>query len=156
MSWDVFVSHASEDKDDFVRPLVHGLSARGLKVWFDEFTLTVGDSLRRSIDRGLASSRFGIVVISQNFLRKEWPQRELDGLVAREIGGVKVILPVWYNVDAATIRAYSPPLADRLAASSDKGLDNVIEELMRGNSARRPDEQCRQQPIRGFAERASL
>jgi len=131
MSWDVFVSHASEDKDEFVRPLVHGLSARGLRVWFDEFTLTVGDSLRRSIDRGLASSRFGIVVISRNFLHKEWPQKELDGLVAREIGGVKVILPVWHNIDAATIRSYSPLLADRLATSSDKGLDNVIEELIR-------------------------
>jgi len=102
-----------------------------LKVWFDEFTLTVGDSLRRSIDRGLAHSRFGIVVISQDFLRKEWPQKELDGLVAREIDGVKVILPVWHNIDAATIRSYSPLLADRLAISSDKGLDLVIAELLR-------------------------
>jgi TIR domain len=76
--WDVFVSHATEDKNDFVRPLVHRLTERGLKVWFDEFTLKVGDSLRRSIDRGLAASRFGIVVISPDFLRKEWPQRELD------------------------------------------------------------------------------
>ena len=87
--WDVFVCHASEDKDDFVRPLARKLEAHGLKVWFDEFTLTVGDSLRRSIDRGLAGSRFGVVVISPNFLQKEWPQRELDGLVARETGGGK-------------------------------------------------------------------
>ena len=135
MSWDVFVSHASEDKDDFVRPLVQGLTARGLKVWFDEFTLTVGDSLRRSIDRGLASSRFGIVVISRNFLRKEWPQKELDGLVAREIDSRKIILPVWHNIDAATIRSYSPLLADRLATSSDKGLDSVIEELIKAIGA---------------------
>ena len=143
MSWDVFVSHASEDKDDFVRPLVQGLTARGLKVWFDEFTLTVGDSLRRSIDRGLASSRFGIVVISRNFLRKEWPQKELDGLVAREIDSRKIILPVWHNIDAATIRSYSPLLADRLATSSDKGLDSVIEELIkairRDDPASNPD-----------------
>lgn len=79
-----------------------------MKVWFDEFTLTVGDSLRRSIDRGLATSRFGVVVISPDFLRKEWPQRELDGLVSREIGGVKIILPVWHNIRAELIRKYSP------------------------------------------------
>jgi hypothetical protein len=102
--WDVFISHASEDKDDFVRPLAQGLDNRGLNVWFDEYTLTVGDSLRRSIDRGLAGCRFGIVVISPNFLHKEWPQRELDGLVTREIGGKKVILPVWHNISAEQIR----------------------------------------------------
>jgi hypothetical protein len=130
VTWDVFVSHASEDKDDFVRPLASRLQAHGLKVWFDEFTLTVGDSLRRSIDRGLAASRFGIVVISPDFMRKEWPQRELDGLVAREIAGVKVILPVWHKITADQIRAYSPTLADRLAASSERGLDHVITELL--------------------------
>jgi hypothetical protein len=129
--WDVFISHASEDKDDFVRPLARGLGDRGLNVWFDEYTLTVGDSLRRSIDRGLAGSRFGIVVISPDFLHKEWPQRELDGLVAREIGGGKVILPVWHNISAEQIRQYSPTLADRLAVSSARGLDHVIAELMR-------------------------
>ena len=69
--WDVFISHASEDKDDFVRPLADALRARGFSVWFDELTLKVGDSLRRSIDRGLARSRFGVVVVSPNFLNKE-------------------------------------------------------------------------------------
>jgi TIR domain len=129
--WDVFISHASEDKDDFVRRLAHGLEEKGLKVWFDEFTLTVGDSLRRSIDDGLSRSRFGIVVISPAFLRKDWPQRELDGLVAREIRGVKVILPVWHNITADLVRKYSPTLADRLAVSSNRDLDDVIAQLLR-------------------------
>jgi TIR domain len=131
MEWDVFISHAWEDKEAIARPLADGLLDRGITVWFDAFTLTVGDSLRRSIDHGLAQSRFGIVVISKNFLRKEWPQKELDGLVAREVDGIKVILPVWHEIGAAEIRSYSPLLADRLAASSDKGLDHVIAELMR-------------------------
>jgi TIR domain len=129
--WDAFISHASEDKEQFARPLAGHLQQHGLRIWFDEFTLTVGDSLRRSIDRGLAKSRFGIVVISPNFLHKEWPQRELDGLVAREIEGVKVILPVWHNIGAAQIRAYSPTLADRIAASSENGLDYVVDQLLR-------------------------
>jgi TIR domain len=129
--WDVFISHASEDKDDFVRPLADSLRRSGLHVWFDEFTLTVGDSLRQTIDHGLASSRFGIVVISPSFLQKDWPKRELDGLVAREVNGVKVILPVWHNINANQIRTYSPILAGRLAASSSKGIDHVTSELLR-------------------------
>lgn len=128
--WDAFISHASEDKEDFVRPLAERLRARGLKVWFAEHTLRIGDSLRRSIDRGLAESRFGIVVISPDFLRKEWPQRELDGLVAREIGGEKVILPIWHDVTEEIVRQYSPPLVDRFAARSADGLDQVVDQIM--------------------------
>ena len=128
--WDVFLSHASEDKDDFVRPLAEDLEQRGLRVWFDESTLRVGDSLRRSIDRGLTHSKFGIVVISKHFLNKEWPQKELDGLASRENDGVKVILPVWHNIDAKAVREASPILADRVATSSSKGLERVIKDLM--------------------------
>ena len=96
--WEAFISHASEDKDDFVRPLAEGLRERGLTVWFDEFELKVGDSLRGSIDRGLSQSRFGIVVFTPQFFEKQWPKNELNGLVTREINGAKVILPVWYKI----------------------------------------------------------
>ena len=129
-SWDAFVSHASEDKDAFARPLAEALQARGLSIWYDEFALTVGDSLRRSIDRGLARSRFGVVVLSPRFFAKEWPQRELDGLVTREINGKKVILPVWHDIDAERIRKYSPTLADRVAVSSHNGIPAVVNALL--------------------------
>ena len=129
-TWDVFVSHASEDKESFALPLAEALRAQGLKVWFDAFTLTVGDSLRRSIDRGLAQSRFGIVILSEAFFRKHWPQLELDGLVARESAGVKVILPVWHGVNEHSIRLHSPLLADRVAVSSASGLEHVVAQLM--------------------------
>lgn len=128
--WDVFVSHATEE-EPFVRQLAEVLQAAGLKVWYDRFTLRVGDSLRRSIDEGLARSKFGIVVLSPYFFAKEWPQRELDGLVAREIEGRKVILPVWHNIDVDEVRRFSPPLADRVAVKSSAGLDKVAEELLR-------------------------
>lgn len=131
-AWDAFVSHASEDKDAFVRPLAEALRTQGLRVWYDEFSLTVGDSLRRSIDRGLAHSRFGIVVLSPNFFSKEWPQKELDGLVAREVDGRKVILPVWHGVDAEAIRKFSPLLADRVAVSSAVGIEAVVRALIAG------------------------
>jgi hypothetical protein len=128
--WDVFISHASEDKS-FVRELANALQQKGLRVWYDELTLKVGDSLREEIDRGLANSRFGIVVLSPNFFGKEWAKLELDGLLARQIAGQKVILPVWHNLTADQVRQYSPSLAGRLAVSSAQGLDHVVAELVR-------------------------
>src|SRR4051794_18731366 len=93
---DVFVSHASEDKDTFVRPLCERLSSLNYRVWYDEFSLKLGDSLRRSIDAGLQHSRYGVVILSRNFFNKNWSQYELDALVTREnASGERVILPVW-------------------------------------------------------------
>lgn len=130
--YDAFISHASEDKDDFVRPLAQRLDAEHISVWYDEFELKVGDSLRRSIDRGLAQSRFGIVVLSPSFLSKQWPQRELDGLVARETAsGTRVILPIWHRIGRDEVLDYSPPLADLRAVLSTAGLDEVVRELKR-------------------------
>ena len=81
MNWDLFLSHASEDKEDVARPLHKLLVGKGLRVWYDEMTLSLGDSLRRKIDEGLANSRYGLVILSPSFFAKEWPQKELDGLV---------------------------------------------------------------------------
>lgn len=128
--WDVFICHASEDKESFVRPLAEALRAKGLRVWYDEFTLLVGDSLRRSIDRGLALSKFGAVVLSPSFFAKEWPQRELDGLVAKEVDKRRVILPVWHNVSAQDVREYSVTLADRVAVNSTDGIRAVVAKLL--------------------------
>jgi TIR domain-containing protein len=131
--WDVFVSHASEDQPDFVEPLAKALESKGLKVWYAPFALTVGDSLRRSIETGLAGSRFGIVVLSPPFFAKEWPQSELDGLVARETGDrTKVILPVWHNITLEEVRRRSPILADRVAVLSAEGLAHVVDALLLG------------------------
>jgi hypothetical protein len=127
--WDVFICHASEDKDAFVRPLAETLARSGLAVWYDETTLTIGDSLRRAIDHGLANSRFGIVILSPDFFRKQWPQNELDGLVSRETEGVKVILPVWHNIAIEEVSSHSPLLAGRLAAKSSAGLEVVVDQL---------------------------
>jgi hypothetical protein len=128
--WDVFISHASEDKASFVVPLFNELQTYGLEVWFDQFTLKLGDSLRESIDRGLAHSRFGIVVLSHSFFAKRWPQNELNGLVAREMEGEKVILPVWHEITKAEILKYSPPLADKVAANSADGIESVAKRLV--------------------------
>jgi hypothetical protein len=115
VGYDAFISHATEDKDNLVRPLAHALTNLGSRIWYDEFELKVGDSLRQSIDKGLVNSRYGIVVLSPSFFAKNWPQYELNGLTAREIAGRKVILPVWHNITKDDLLAYSPPLADKVA-----------------------------------------
>ncbi len=127
---DLFISHASEDKDLLVRPLAARLRSLGYEVWYDEFTLRLGDSLRRSIDKGLSQARYGCVVLSESFFAKQWPQYELDGLVARENGsGSKVILPVWHNVTRDRVAEFSPTLADRVAVLSSRGLDVITDRL---------------------------
>lgn len=128
--WDVFISHASEDKAEFATPLAEALRSKGLRVWFDEFTLTIGDSLRQSIDRGLSQSRFGVVVLSDAFFQKRWPKLELDGLFAREAQGSKVMLPIWHGLDEQGVRAHSPLLADRVAISSEHGVAKVAEAIL--------------------------
>jgi hypothetical protein len=125
-TYDVFISHASEDKASFVRPFVDYLKAKNVAVWYDEFELQVGDSLRRSIDNGLKNSKYGIVVLSEAFFKKEWPQRELDGLFAREVNGEKVILPIWHKISKNEVMSYSPIIADLLAINT---TDFTIEEI---------------------------
>jgi TIR domain len=76
IEWDVFISHASEDKIDLVHPLAESLQKLGLRVWYDDFTLMIGDSLRQSIDSGLAKSRFGVVVITLRAVAADAPMCE--------------------------------------------------------------------------------
>lgn len=130
MKFDVFISHASEDKDAVARPLAEKLKELGITVWLDEFALKIGDSLRQSIDRGLSEARFGVAVISPHFLKKEWPQLELNALVAKETGaGSPVVLPVWHNISAKEVNEKSPLLADRLAVSTENGIEEVAKKL---------------------------
>jgi hypothetical protein len=132
--YDVFIAHASEDKT-FVTPLAYSLNATGLKVWYDDFILRIGDSLRREIDKGLVQSRYGVVVLSHNFFKKHWPQKELDGLAAREEIGKKVILPIWHNIDKEAIISYSPTLADIVAVRSNLGIKAVTEKVIESISS---------------------
>lgn len=117
-SHDVFISHASEDKDDIVRPLANALVGKGMEVWYDEFTLRIGDSLRQKIDRGLANSRVGLVVLSPSFIAKGWTNYELDGIVTRTVSGEQILLPIWHNITKQQVVDFSPSLADKVARST--------------------------------------
>lgn len=124
---DVFICHASEDKDAIARPLAVALQRAGVGVWFDEFSLQAGDSLLACIQRGLIGAKFGVVIFSPTFFEKAWPQSELQGLFAQEVanGGSTRILPVWHEVDAAFVASHAPLLSDRVALRSADGVERV-------------------------------
>ena len=77
--------HQTDGTEGIVRPLAKALVEKGVKVWYDEFEMKIGDSLRRKIDKGLANSRFGIVVISKDFIQKGWTNYELDGIITKAV-----------------------------------------------------------------------
>ena len=147
MKWDCFISYASEDRDTVVEPLVFELKKRNIRVWYDQWVLRIGDSLRRTIDRGLSTSRFGIVVLSPDFFCNEWPQKELDGLVQREVHGQKVILPIWHNVSHKDVAKYSPSLADKVAGSTSIGLPQLAEQLTKAMRSKEESPTLREQKL---------
>jgi hypothetical protein len=125
MLWDVFISHASEDKEDVARPLAALLQDRGLRIWLDEQQLVLGDSLSRKINDGLAFSRFGVLVLSKGFLEKDYPQKEMQALLARQSANERYILPILHKVDHSLLLRRAPLLGDLLSVSTDKGLEQV-------------------------------
>lgn len=124
-TWDVFISHAGEDKAAVAVPLADALRELGLEVWIDVTELRIGDSLRRKIDHGLAHSSFGVVVFSKSFFAKGWPQYELDGIVDLSVSGKQRMLPIWHEVSKDEVQAHSPSLADKIARST--ALSTIVE-----------------------------
>lgn len=132
MLYDAFICHASEDKVGFVRQLAEELSKHHLEIWYDEFSLTVGDSLREKIDEGLSKSRFGIVILSPHFFTKGWTKKELNGLFTRQLSEDKqIVLPIWHNIGRDEVIKHSPMLADMFAINSDAGLSFVCRSLLK-------------------------
>ena len=128
--YDVFISHSSEDKDSVVRPLALALKEKGINVWYDEFELKIGDSLRRKIDQGLSKSKFGIVVISRSFIKKGWTNYELDGLMTKAISGQQILLPIWHDITKQEVIDNSPSLADKVARNtSQETVEEIADEI---------------------------
>jgi elongation factor Tu len=128
---DVFISHSGKDKDAVARPLAEALVARGVSVWYDEYELLPGDSLSRKVAEGLRDSCVGLVILSQSFFASGWARWELDGLTNSQIAGeLNVIVPVWHGVDVDEVRSFSPPLADRFAVRSTKGIDAIANDVL--------------------------
>lgn len=129
---DFFICHDYKDKKAVARPLAELLRRRGRKVWYDEFSLKIGDSLTDSIQKGMRECRYGVVIVSPSFLENEkWAKHEFSNLLAREIsqGSQKVILPVWHNVDVPELSEYSYVLVDKVAGKTKDGLDKLADDL---------------------------
>ena len=118
--YDVFISHAFEDKEEFVDELVEELKKLNLKIWYDTDKLHWGDSMRDRIDKGLSKSKYGIVVLSPNYIaeHKYWTKAELNGLFQVETINGKTILPIWHNLTKKQVVEYSPIIADKKALTT--------------------------------------
>ena len=128
--YDVFISHASEDKPDFVNPLVEKLQDAGIRVWIDTLEMRWGKSLREQIDNGIKRSKFAILVLSKHFFAKKWPQRELDGILAKESMTGNPPLPIWHNITQEELYEFSPTLSGIYAYSSkDYSTDDICKAL---------------------------
>lgn len=132
IEYDVFISHATEDKKTFVEDLVNALREKAVKVWYDSLNIKWGDSLRTQIDNGLKKSAFGIVVLSENYIKKGWTRYELEGLFNIEMTQGKTILPIWHNITKQQVMEFSPVLAGRMALSSAIFTpDEIAEEFVK-------------------------
>ncbi len=118
--YDVFVSHAWEDKEGFVDEFVAELEKLDIKVWYDKQRIKWGDSMRARIDEGLKKSKFGIAVISPDYIAdgKYWTKAELDGLFQLESVNGKMLLPIWHNITKQQVMNYSPIIASKLAMTT--------------------------------------
>jgi hypothetical protein len=128
--YDAFISHAVEDKIPIANELCARLEQAGLKIWYSGKELGVGDSIEKTIERGLNRSRYGIVILSPTYLAKNWTIREFYTLLAKEIDEHKVILPVLYNIGLDDLRKKDLLMADRFAVHADRGLDFVADKLV--------------------------
>ena len=120
--YDVFISHASEDKNEVAEPLAQKLKKYGLRVWYDTHELRVGDSLRAAIDHGLAQSLCGVVIFSDRYTEKFWPQQELSGLMSQG----KRIIPIWHKISKEGVTRFSPIMSDVVALNTE---NECIEEI---------------------------
>lgn len=117
--YDVFVSHATEDKEKFSDEFVKLLKDEyNMKVWYDAISIKWGDSIRTEIDKGLKKSRFGVVILSRSYVAKYWTNYELEGLFQRESFGGKLILPIWHDITKEEVQKFSPTLAGKMAMNT--------------------------------------
>ncbi|OIJ14882.1 hypothetical protein BKP35_05455 [Anaerobacillus arseniciselenatis] len=129
--YDVFISHSADDKDSYVSELAEALKAAGVTIWYDTDNIGWGKSIREEIDKGLAYSKYGIVIISPSFIEKYWTNYELDGILNKEsTTRTQMILPIWHNVTADEVKKYSYSLAGKLALNTAVNtIDDIVDKV---------------------------
>ena len=127
----IFLSHCSDDKEEYVRPFARALEARGISYWLDEAELRWGDSLTQGMNRGLAISEYVMCFISNAFIERGWPEAELGAALSGQLGGASTtVLPILIADSEVVFREY-PLLRDRIARRWEDGIDALVKELVR-------------------------
>lgn len=126
---DVFLCHASEDKEEYVKPLYNELINNGISVWYDEGEIIWGDLITDKIQEGIKLSRFAIICFSKNFLKKNWPNSEFRNLYQRQqTEGRKIILPLILNSKEYVLERY-PLIKDIAYEEWDKGIPYLVSQI---------------------------
>lgn len=126
---DFFISHASEDKDEVAQQLYEKLTLLGFEVWYDSVKMGIGESLNEKINEGLSQSKYGIVILSETFLKKTWTKRELNGLFSKANGQDKVILPIYHKISYEKVKKKYPILSDIVGLNTTLGIDELAKRL---------------------------
>lgn len=129
--FELFISHAVEDKESIANELNERLKAEGIKVWYSGDELNVGDSILQAVNQALKTVKFGVVILSPDYLHKRWTMRELEALVARENLNLECIFPIWHGVGYEDVLEYLPIMADRFAIPSERGMDHIVNSLLK-------------------------
>lgn len=126
-----FISHDSRDKQEIARPLAQELTRILGRVWFDEYSLKIGASLRESIERGLKECKRCVLLLTPNFLSNTgWGKTEFNSIFTRELIERKnIVIPIWAGVSQKQVYEYSPSLADKIAANWDEGCGVVASKV---------------------------
>ncbi len=129
-----FISHDSRDKESVAKRLALELQNMNCHVWYDEFSLKVGDNLRTTIEKGLKQCSKCILILSPNFISNNgWTKTEFDSVFTRQIlEGAQLILPIWHNVSKHEVYEYSPSLLNIKGIIWDeKNIIEVSRQLVR-------------------------
>lgn len=130
-SADFFICHANEDKEEFVRDLAETLMKNGANVFYDEYSIKLGDSLTDSINKGIKTSDNAIIVLSNYFFEKSWTQAELQAIFHKSRSTDYKIFIIYHNISNAQVTEKYPLLSDIKAINSSDGLNKIIEELFK-------------------------
>ncbi|MEM7656302.1 MAG: TIR domain-containing protein [Bacteroidota bacterium] len=128
-SYDLFVSHALEDQISLTQPLVEALRAKGIRLWYSSENLQIGDTLSSEVNQAIRQSRYCLAIISPAFLDSWWMQQELDAFVALETDHRKRILPIWHQLTYEDVKDHLPLHAGRFALSSERSLEELVNEI---------------------------
>jgi hypothetical protein len=134
---DAFISFATEDSD-FATELAIELKRNGLSIWFAPLSLKVGEKLLDSIEKGIDSSNYGVLLISDHYLEKGWTNYEMDILLRQSIEKNKTILPIWHGVTKEQVETRHSGLAGIVAVTNTTSIHKVAMKLIEAMSSGAP------------------